>query len=111
DTEAVKHEAQTETQHPVFAPLGDQWEAWTMRLKYQRARQAVVAGHDGRTAQIWTMPVPPYTVLDREVECFRQASVQHYGIPHRQAEEALAAQPSRMSGAEEAANIPAYEIP
>src|SRR5207244_8430123 len=28
DTEAIKHEAQTETQHPVFAPLGDQWQQW-----------------------------------------------------------------------------------
>src|SRR6185503_12482679 len=26
DTEQVKHEAQTETQHPLFSPLSEQWE-------------------------------------------------------------------------------------
>jgi hypothetical protein len=105
DTEAIKHEAQTETQHPVFQPLGDQWEEWTVRLKYQRARQATVAGHDGRTAQIWTIPIPPYTANETEVETFRQRCVAQHGIPTQVA----------LNGAQEGlrqhinAEIPAYE--
>lgn len=85
DGETVKHEPQTETQHPVFSPLAEQWEAWTVRLKGQPARQALVSSQDGRTAQIWTMTIPPYSASTEEVEAFRAASAQAHGVPYREA--------------------------
>lgn len=89
DTEAVKHEPQLETQHPVYSPLPEQWEAWTMRLKDQPARQALVAGPDGRAQPIWTLPVRPYTVTDEGVETICQASLHVHGLSYARAADCL----------------------
>lgn len=85
DTQAVKHEAQTEVQHPVFAPLAEQWEEWAVRLKDQPVRQAVVAGYDGSVRRIWTLRIPPYRVGDEVVEQFKRNSLRRHGIPYPQA--------------------------
>ncbi len=90
DTAAVKRESQTEIQHPVYAPMMEQWERWTVQLKQQPARQAFVAGHDGRVRQIWTMTIPPYTATLEDVERFRAASAQFHGMPYAKAECLLA---------------------
>jgi hypothetical protein len=89
DTRAIKHEPQTETQHPVFAPLAEQWEEWTALLKYQPARQAFVAAHDGSIRRIWTMPISPYTATDEAVEEMRRSSLRWHGIPYAQAQRNL----------------------
>ena len=85
DTKAIKRQARTEVQHPVFASLAEQWEAWTRRLKEQPARRAIVSSFDGAVHQIWTMTIPPYKVGDKEVEALRRASLKRHGIPYRQA--------------------------
>jgi len=84
DMESAKHEPQLETQHPVYTPLAEQWEGWTMRLKDQPARRALVASYDGQTRAIWTLKVPSYTVTDEQVEAFCQASLRAHGVsPHK----------------------------
>ncbi len=104
NTDAVKREAQTTTQHPVYAPLAEQWEAWTTELKHQPARQAYVAGFDGTVRRIWTMRIPPYTVTDEEVETLRRHSLKQHGIPYAQAERFL----QTSLSAEEDHTPPAY---
>jgi hypothetical protein len=114
DTEAIKHDAQTDTQHPVYQPLIDQYQTWTDRLRFQKSRQATVASQDGRVARIWTIPIPPYRATERQVEEVKRASVARWGIPRAQAqrhiqnigdskgrvesEDALYYEPSRWSG-------------
>ncbi len=86
DTEAVKREPLTATQHELFAPLPEQWEAWVERLRFQKPRQALVASHDGRVASIWTTPIPPYRATLEEVEAVRQESLRRHGIAFAQAQ-------------------------
>ncbi len=85
DTQAVKRDAQTEVQHPVFAPLSEQWEDWAVQLQDQPARQALVSGHDGTVRRIWTLPVPRYRVSDEDVCETCAVLVKRHGISHHQA--------------------------
>lgn len=107
DTDAVKHEARTENQHPLFSPLAEQWEAWTTRLKHQPARQALVAGFDGSSTAIWTMTIPSYRTTDEEVEIFRRASGQQHGVPYAVAKAQLSASEART---EPPGTPPAYGL-
>jgi hypothetical protein len=36
DTEAIKHDAQTDTQHPLFSPLTEQWEKAVATSRHSR---------------------------------------------------------------------------
>lgn len=90
DTQAVKHEAQQDGQHPVFAPLAEQWEEWTSQLKRLPARQALVAGFDGSVTRIWTVTIPAYGVTDEDVEAFCRQSLKRHGISYSQAERNIA---------------------
>ena len=91
DTQAIKHEARSETQPPVFAPLAEQWEDWTRCLQELPARQAFVSAPDGRVTRIWTISIPPYTATDEQVEELCRASLRRYGVPGAVAERALRA--------------------
>src|SRR5439155_22317009 len=86
DTEAVKREPLTDTQHELFTPLPEQWEQWVERLRFQKPRQATVASHAGRVASIWTIGIPSYRATDEQVEAIRQESLNRYGIPYAQAQ-------------------------
>jgi hypothetical protein len=89
DTQAVKREPQTETQHPVFSPMAEQWEEWAVTLKQQPSRQALVAGQDGKVARIWTMRISPYTVSEEEAEAFRRHCLRKHGVPVSRAQRNL----------------------
>ncbi|MBA3530309.1 MAG: type IV secretion system DNA-binding domain-containing protein [Ardenticatenales bacterium] len=78
NTTAIKRESQTDTQHPVYAPLPDQWEEWTMRLKEQPTRRALLADEWG-VSSLWTMPIPRYTASLADVEHFWTASGRVHG--------------------------------
>lgn len=80
DTTAVKHEADRVGQHPIFAPLAEQWETWVALLKHLPSRQAVVAGYDGTAQCIWTARIPAYTVNVDHVEEMRLSSLIRFGI-------------------------------
>lgn len=80
DIEAIKHDAQTETQHPLFEPITNQWETWTETIKYQPSRRAVVSGYNGKVSQIWTMAIPRYTVSPNEIDKLKLDSLRRWGI-------------------------------
>ena len=106
DTEAIKHEAQTETQHPLFAPLTDQWQQWIDQLRFQKPRQAIVSDHAGHTANIWTIPIPPYSASGEQIEAVRQASGAGYGIPYAEALRNVKTSSARQTLP---LNVPAYD--
>ena len=116
DAETIKRDAKTETQHEVFSSLPEQWEQWVDRLRYQPARQAIVACRDGKVATIKTMTIPCYTATDAQVEALKKESMAQYGIPYAEAgcnvQESLEADPQMMSSLATKVHteIPAYEI-
>jgi len=58
DTEEVKHDAQTETQHPLFSPLIEQWERATAVLQELPSQINTFAKIPklGHTRHIWRLP-------------------------------------------------------
>ncbi len=86
DTEAVKRDPKTETQHELFSSLPEQWEGWVDRLRFQPARQATVACRDGRAVSMRTMNIPPYTATDEQVEEIRSESAAQYVTPYVEAQ-------------------------
>ena len=86
DTEAVKRDPKTETQHELFSSLPEQWEGWVDRLRFQSARQATVASQDGRVVCLRTVTIPTYTATDEQVEEIRSESAARYGIPYVEAQ-------------------------
>jgi len=110
DTEAVKREPKTETQHEVFSSLPEQWEQWVEQLRFQPARQATVATQDGRAVSINTIAIPDYTATEEQVEGIRLESLRRYGVPCSVAEKELNANPGEMSDQKQVDFIvPAYE--
>ncbi|MBL8163273.1 MAG: type IV secretion system DNA-binding domain-containing protein [Anaerolineae bacterium] len=90
DPTVIKHEAQTETQHPVYAPLSEQNHQWATLLANQRPRQAVVRDHQGKTRQLWTLSLPSLTVSEQVIQAIKQAALQRYGNPLASVEQELA---------------------
>lgn len=91
DTEAIKREAKTETQHEVFSTLPEQWEQWIDSLRFQRPRRATIACEGRETATITTLPIPAYQVTESELAHLYQESLTRYGIPYTQAKRNVAA--------------------
>ncbi len=56
-TAVIEREAQTPTQHPIFAPLFEQWESFTQFLTTQEVRQCTVKTAVYRLAVIWAEKV------------------------------------------------------
>lgn len=57
DTEAIKHESQTETQHPIYSPLPEQWEQWVASVQNLPPRQAWVKRRNKIVAKIQTVSI------------------------------------------------------
>jgi hypothetical protein len=76
---------ETESQHEAFASLSEQWETWCARLQFQPKRQAYVSTGDNVAVPIFTMPVPPYTATEDEIESIRRESAAAYGIAYSEA--------------------------
>lgn len=68
DTSAIKRDNQTETQHPVFSPLYEQWEDFIQLLTKLEVRQAVVKTADDREAVIWPEKVTETNCSDEMLE-------------------------------------------
>jgi len=86
DTEAVKRDAKTQTQHEIFSPMVEQWEKWIDSLRYQPPRQVTVASQDGQVAILKTLTIPRYTATDEGLAQVQQESVARYGIRYDQAQ-------------------------
>ena len=111
DTEAVKRDAKTESQHELFSSLPEQCERWVDRLRFQPARHATVACQDGRVVSLKTMTIPRYTATDEQVEEIRRESAARYGIPYAEAVRNVRQNPAsdgRLEAAE--MQVPAYEV-
>jgi hypothetical protein len=80
DPEAVKHAAQTQTQHPLYAPLSEQWYVWATLLANQQPRQAIVRDQQGRTRQVWTEALPVYTPTPMTFDRLRQHALSRYAV-------------------------------
>lgn len=111
DTESVKRDPKTDTQHELFSPLAEQWEQWIDRLRFQPPRRVMVAGQDGRVASIRTITIPSYTATEAQVEEARRESAARHGIAYAEAErnvqETLVAYEQGVSIGQE---IPAHEM-
>jgi hypothetical protein len=81
DTQAVKHESQTPMQHPVFAPLFEQWEDFIQFLTKQKVRQAVVKTADDRATVIWSEKMDDPGVTVEELERVITSCLKHHGHP------------------------------
>lgn len=68
DLGAVKRQNQTETQHPIYSPLSEQWENFVQQLTRMEVRQALVKSADDRQAVIWPEKVPKATCDEDQLE-------------------------------------------
>lgn len=83
DPSAIKHDATTDMQHPLYLPLPEQYLQLATVLANQAPRQAVVRDHEGKTQSIWTLPLPKSdSFFDEE---FYQSSMARWGMPYNQA--------------------------
>jgi hypothetical protein len=68
----IKHDSQTEVQHPVYAPLQEQWEEFIQQLTNQKVRQFTVKTADDRLASIWSLnmktPKHSFSKLETTIE-------------------------------------------
>ena len=107
DTQAVKQEAKTDTQHAQYDPLPEQWEKWIDSLRLQPPRHAWVASQDRMPLQIRTLSIPPHTATDQDVERVKVHSLTRYGISYAQAKQRIEKQPEVQTYS--LANAPLWE--
>jgi hypothetical protein len=80
DPYEVKHEAKTDTQHPITIPLSEQEHELATILANQPPRKAVVRDHLGNTRVMWTVSLKED--MGRQViQLFQSASMQRNGNP------------------------------
>lgn len=79
DSNAIKREAQTATQHPVFAPLLEQWESFTQSLTMQAVRQCTIKTADDRLGVIWADKVLERDYNAAELESVVLESLKRHG--------------------------------
>jgi hypothetical protein len=65
---AIKRDPQTETQHPIYLQIGEQWERMIQRLTKLKVRQMAVKTADDRTAIIWANMVKEDQCADQELD-------------------------------------------
>jgi len=72
DPNFIKHESQTDIQHPVYSPLQEQWEGFIQQLTNQKVRQFTVKTADDRLASIWSLnmktPKQSFSMLETTIE-------------------------------------------
>jgi len=66
--EAIKRDPQTDTQHPIYLQIGEQWERMIQRLTKLKVRQMAVKTADDRTAIIWANRVKDDLCSDQELD-------------------------------------------
>ena len=93
NTQAVKHDSQTSTQHPLFAPIFEQWESYIQHLTRQQVRQATVKTADDRLAIIWPEKTKEATCTPEQFENVITASLKRNGHPFANVFQGLVQQP------------------
>jgi hypothetical protein len=83
DPQAVKHQAQSPSQHPLFSPMHEQWEAFVKHLTRQDVRQATIKTADDRLAVIWAERMRDPNCKPEEIEELIQSSLSQHGVPYQ----------------------------
>ena len=81
DPNLIKHENQTDIQHPVYAPLQEQWESFIQHLTNQRVRQFMVKTADDRLASIWALNIRQIRNANELLENYIVELLRNYGNP------------------------------
>jgi len=66
--QAVKREGHADTQHPIYSPLSEQWEAFVQHLTKLQVRQATVKTADDRLATIWPEKIKDNQSTEKQLE-------------------------------------------
>jgi len=82
DTRAVKRDKQTQNQHPIFSPMGEQWEEFVQFLTKQSVRQATVKTADDRLAVVWPELVREGDCAPEQLEDVITRSLNRHGHPY-----------------------------
>jgi hypothetical protein len=100
DPHQIKHDNQTDNQHPVYAPLQEQWESFIQQLTNQLVRQFTVKAADDRLASIWSLKMKEgnqsIDQLEEVIECLLKRQGTDYQILHKKLvikDQQLASQP------------------
>lgn len=93
DLQAVKRQNQTETQHPIYSPLSEQWERFVQQLTRLEVRQVVVKTADDRQAVIWTEKVPKPNCSEDQLEQTIKQLLAEHGKPFAEVHRDLVLKP------------------
>jgi len=91
EIDVVREEAKTETQHPMYDPLGNQWEKFTQLIdkKSLPARFAYVLRHSKEAVRIKTIDVKDRDCAEYEVELIKKFSAMGWGTPAQKAKQEI----------------------
>jgi hypothetical protein len=81
DTEAVKHEAPTENQHPLFENLQNQWENATGTIQRLAPRHALIKRRNAPAVQIKTARIPSYGITHNQIDNLQKELARTHGLP------------------------------
>jgi hypothetical protein len=81
DLTQVKSEAHTETQHPIFTPLPEQWEGRVQELQNLPTRYAYIKSHSRSAVRFKTDTVPDGSCTEEQLERIKVHSLKKYGRP------------------------------
>jgi len=81
DTEAVKHDAPTENQHPLFENLQNQWENATATIQRLSPRHALIKRRNVPAVHIKTARIPSYRVMSTQVDALQKDLARTHGLP------------------------------
>jgi hypothetical protein len=81
DLTQVKSEAHTETQHPIFTPVSEQWEKYIQELQGLRTRYAYAHSGNGEAKRLQTDTVNDQGCPAEELERIKRYSLKKYGRP------------------------------
>jgi hypothetical protein len=109
DPYEIKHEAKTETQHPVTIPLSEQEHELATMLCNQVPRKAIVRDHEGKTRQMWTVPLSHPSHAYTAISEFRRIWQQRHGNPLAAVEAELAQLYSTVSEVQPSRKL-AYQL-
>jgi hypothetical protein len=93
DPQTIKRVGETGHQHPIFAPLPEQWEKLAQFLTKQQVRQATVKTADDRLAVIWADKIKENTCSDEQLERVIVSCLQQHARPYQTIYQTLVQEP------------------
>jgi len=89
DPNRVKHENQTDIQHPIYAPLHEQWESFIQYLTSQRVRQFMVKTADDRLSSVWSLEMKSERYTPFELEKIIKHLLKAHGTDYKTLQDRL----------------------